>query len=96
MRLRAHSMAVKSASNKQPQGVPGHVQFFAWSPLIFGLLLTDRAKASISLGEQMSNTEQLAAKNGDSDAVAKDAGGPQLPLKYLFSNFLLSEYFFLS
>jgi len=52
MRLRAHSMAVKSASNKQPQGVPGHVQFFAWSPLIFGLLLTDRAKASISLGEQ--------------------------------------------
>lgn len=44
----------------------------------------------------MSNTEQLAAKNGDSDAVAKDAGGPQLPLKYLFSNFLLSEYFFLS
>lgn len=52
MRLRAHSMAVKSASNKQPQGVPGHVQSFAWSSLILGLLLTERAKASISLGTE--------------------------------------------
>lgn len=48
MRLRAHSVAVKSASNKQPPGVPGHVQSFAWSSLILGLLLT----ASISLGAE--------------------------------------------
>lgn len=52
MRLRAHSMAAKSASNKQPQGVPGHVQFFTWSLPILGLLLTDRAKTSTGLGKQ--------------------------------------------
>lgn len=50
--LRAHSMAVKSASNKQPQGVPDHVQSFAWSLLILGLLLTDRAKTYTGLGRQ--------------------------------------------
>lgn len=72
-------MAVKSASNKQPQGVPGHVQSFAWSVLTLGLLLTDRAKASTGLGKQ---DKQKLLQNyslqstGISDIEAEAAGEP--------------------
>lgn len=91
-RLRAHSMAVKSASNKQPQGVPDHVQSFAWSLLILGLLLTEQTSTGPGRQNEQHKTTYYKAC---SDTVAGAAGEPLLLLKPLCLNLHLSEFFFI-